>query len=214
MGATVRSRRIVVLCRRCHVPLTGPLDRLTDLSLISGADQSPFVPRGYFVASDGEFYARRNVVTNLGDRLRGRYHTDQRRLNGCCGPSGLDGMNWLCPEGHEVGTACSDCWVPHAMLFDRGSVLLRDGSRPLLIEPSWLLWNDGCVVKIARSVTRANAPSRLPILHDALVDAACDNEPILAHCREPGTHPHPCWVIALLLREARKARRAEVARRA
>jgi len=36
-------------------------------------------------------------------------------------------------------------------------------------------------------------------LHDALLDAGCDNEDILAHCRSEGPHVRGCWVVDLLL---------------
>lgn len=43
-----------------------------------------------------------------------RYHDDPRRVSGCCGPSGIDGVNTLCANGHEVATESSDCWTgPH-----------------------------------------------------------------------------------------------------
>lgn len=39
---------------------------------------------------------------------------------------------------------------------------------------------------------------RMPILADALMDADCNNEEILNHCRA-GTHCNGCWVIDLIL---------------
>jgi hypothetical protein len=39
----------------------------------------------------------------------------------------------------------------------------------------------------------------MPILADALQDAGCENEDILAHCREPGPHVRGCWAIDLVL---------------
>ena len=67
------------------------------------------------------------------------------------------------------------------------------------IEPSWLGWNDGTVVKIARGIFDGQAFDRLPILHDALIDAGCDNQDILDHLREPGQHTTRCWVVDLIL---------------
>ena len=40
---------------------------------------------------------------------------------------------------------------------------------------------------------------RLPILADALIDAGCDDEQILEHCRAPGPHVRGCWVVDLVL---------------
>ena len=35
----------------------------------------------------------------------------------------------------------------------------------------------------------------------ALMDAGCDNEEILAHCRSAGPHVRGCWVVDLLLQK-------------
>jgi hypothetical protein len=39
----------------------------------------------------------------------------------------------------------------------------------------------------------------MPVLHDALLDAGCDNPDILDHCKGPGPHVRGCWVLDLLL---------------
>src|SRR5262249_39741414 len=67
------------------------------------------------------------------------------------------------------------------------------------VEQSWLRWNDGTVPRIAQGIYEERAFDRLPILHDALLDAGCDNERILAHCRATDGHVRGCWVIDLLL---------------
>jgi hypothetical protein len=41
--------------------------------------------------------------------------------------------------------------------------------------------------------------NRLPIMADALMDAGCDSEEILGHCRGAGPHVLGCWVVDLLL---------------
>jgi hypothetical protein len=40
---------------------------------------------------------------------------------------------------------------------------------------------------------------RLAVLADALEEAGCDNDDILAHLRGPGPHVRGCWVVDLLL---------------
>jgi hypothetical protein len=52
---------------------------------------------------------------------------------------------------------------------------------------------------IAQGIYAGRAFDRLPILHDALLDAGCDDEAILSHCRCEGPHVRGCWVIDLLL---------------
>jgi hypothetical protein len=77
---------------------------------------------------------------------------------------------------------------------------LFDGPRtPRRIDPAWFRWNGAAVAKIARDIYEENCFEELPILADALEDAGCADEDILAHCREPGGHVRGCWVIDLLL---------------
>jgi hypothetical protein len=71
--------------------------------------------------------------------------------------------------------------------------------RPAILDPYWLRWNDGAVPKIAQGIYAERAFDRLPILADALLDAGCDNEDILDHCRSDGPHVRGCWVIDIIL---------------
>lgn len=40
---------------------------------------------------------------------------------------------------------------------------------------------------------------RMNILADALLDAGCDNEEMIAHCRSSVSHVRGCWVVDLIL---------------
>ena len=71
--------------------------------------------------------------------------------------------------------------------------------RPVAVDPSWLAWNDGTVVKLAQGIYDDRAFDRLPILADAVEEAGCNDPHILAHCREPGQHVRGCWAVDLLL---------------
>jgi hypothetical protein len=71
--------------------------------------------------------------------------------------------------------------------------------RPVSLDPAWLRWNDGTVVKLARGIYDEQALDRLPILADALEEAGCSNPEVLSHCRGPGPHVRGCWVLDLLL---------------
>jgi hypothetical protein len=82
--------------------------------------------------------------------------------------------------------------------------LLRDifGSSPfcrLSVPAPWLEWDDGTVPKIVQAIYDERRFSDLPILADALEDAGCADETILAHCRNGGEHVRGCWVVDLLL---------------
>jgi hypothetical protein len=70
--------------------------------------------------------------------------------------------------------------------------------RPRSIEPCWLAWGDGTVVKLAKAIYDDRAFGRLPVLADTLEDAGCRDADILGHCRGPGPHVRGCWVVDLL----------------
>ena len=64
----------------------------------------------------------------------------------------------------------------------------------------WLRWNDGTVPRIAEAIYDGSIGwQHHLILHDALLDAGCDDEGILEHCRGKGPHVRGCWVIDLML---------------
>ena len=55
------------------------------------------------------------------------------------------------------------------------------------------------VLDQARVIYEEHAFERLPILGDALVDAGCENEELLAHCRNGRLHFRGCWVVDSIL---------------
>jgi hypothetical protein len=70
---------------------------------------------------------------------------------------------------------------------------------PVRLCPDVLAWNDCAVPRIAQGIYEERAFDRLPILHDALLDAGCNDEPILSHCYSVGPHVRGCWVVDLIL---------------
>lgn len=78
--------------------------------------------------------------------------------------------------------------------------LLRDiaGSpfRPPQFSPSW---RTSTVVALAAQMYETRDFSTMPILGDALQDAACDNDEVLNHCRAQSVHVRGCWVVDLVL---------------
>jgi hypothetical protein len=68
--------------------------------------------------------------------------------------------------------------------------------RPVALDPRWLSCT---VVDFARAIYDERAFDQMPVLADALVDAGCDNEEIIAHCLSKGPHVRGCWVVDLLL---------------
>ncbi|VTR93446.1 Uncharacterized protein OS=Sorangium cellulosum (strain So ce56) GN=sce5710 PE=4 SV=1 [Gemmata massiliana] len=61
-----------------------------------------------------------------------------------------------------------------------------------------LTWLTSTVRALAEGIYQDRAFDRMPILADALQDAECDNEDILAHCRGSAPHVRGCWVVDLL----------------
>jgi hypothetical protein len=106
------------------------------------------------------------------------------------GPPGMEG-GWL-PYGSATGGSA----VPQ----DEQWCLLPT-PRNVALRPEWVIWNDGVVRRIAEGIYTDGAFDRLPILADALLDAGCDDEALLAHCRGDGPHVRGCWVVDLILRQ-------------
>jgi hypothetical protein len=76
--------------------------------------------------------------------------------------------------------------------------------RPATIDPAWLRWSNGTVATMARVIYDAGRLEELPFLADALTDAGCGDEAILAHfrCPEGEEHPRGCWLLDALLHRA------------
>jgi hypothetical protein len=78
--------------------------------------------------------------------------------------------------------------------------LFRFPSHPFVIfDPSWLHWQHGLVVQMARTIYADYRFHELPILADALEEAGCENREVLDHCRTQPVHVRGCWVIDHLL---------------
>src|SRR5690348_18017614 len=87
------------------------------------------------------------------------------------------------------------------------SRLLRDiFGNPFRPTPAilgaWRTWNGSCVVRVAQAIYEERAFELTPVLHDALLDAGCDDDAILAHCQTSEGHVRGCWVVDLLLQSA------------
>jgi hypothetical protein len=61
-------------------------------------------------------------------------------------------------------------------------------------------WRTSTVRDLAQVIYNDGADDRLPILADALMDAGCDSDDVLAHCRDlKQVHVRGCWVVDLVL---------------
>jgi hypothetical protein len=71
--------------------------------------------------------------------------------------------------------------------------------RPVAVQPSWVQWKDGTILRLAQRIYDDKRFTDLPILADALEEAGCTDADILAHCRSGGQHVRGCWVVDMLL---------------
>jgi hypothetical protein len=80
------------------------------------------------------------------------------------------------------------------------AALLRDifGNpfRPVTFDPRW---RTSDVVGLAQAIYDDKAFERMPILADALMDAGCEDEQVIGHCRGDGPYVRGCWVVDLVL---------------
>jgi hypothetical protein len=90
--------------------------------------------------------------------------------------------------------------VAHLVEAAAQSDLVRDifGNpfRPVAFDPRW---RTSDVVGLAQAIYDDKAFERMPILADALMDAGCEDEQIIGHCRGKGPHVRGCWVVDLVL---------------
>lgn len=71
-----------------------------------------------------------------------------------------------------------------------------DPFTPTRFDPAW---RTEVVTGIANGVYSDRTFGVLPVLADALQDAGCDSDPILAHLRGFGPHTRGCWALDLIL---------------
>jgi hypothetical protein len=101
---------------------------------------------------------------------------------------------------HQQGVTFGAFAEAKALEQEHEAAVLRDlvgpAFAPVALEPGWRRPD---VTALAQGVYEERAFDRLPILADALMDAGCDREVVLAHCRGAGPHVRGCWVVDLLL---------------
>lgn len=67
---------------------------------------------------------------------------------------------------------------------------------PVGFDPGW---RTEAAVALARQLYESGEFGAMPILGDALQDAGCETNDILAHCHGPGPHARGCWVADMVL---------------
>ncbi|MDP5277210.1 hypothetical protein [Chengkuizengella axinellae] len=110
-----------LICKRCEIEISKQITELQDLKLLSKNNDKDYIPEGYFLQDSGKDNSTNTssfIIINVKDLINSKYHSNTRRLNGCCGYDGLDGVNRVCINNHEIGTEKSDCWMPHYLTLN------------------------------------------------------------------------------------------------
>ena len=158
------------------------LRRYTDLMGAEGWTLTPAVP--WRAIELGELWADGKV----GDE----------EILAYCGPT-ADRLTPLLPRALEAFESCVEICRYYCTLQIPSSLLCEafgNPFRPVTFSPEW---RTDTAVLLARTMYDAREFSAMPILADALQDAGCDSDDILAHCRGPGPHVRGCWVVDLVL---------------
>jgi hypothetical protein len=101
-----------------------------------------------------------------------------------------------------VVEAAREAYVARARwseLFVQADILRDIFGNPFNHVPFSPSWRSEAVVGLARGLAEEGAYDRLPVLADALEDAACADPQVLAHSRGPGPHVRGCWVVDMVL---------------
>ncbi|WP_276357679.1 hypothetical protein [Cohnella caldifontis] len=102
---------------------------MDDKLQLNEEDEQDYLPRGHYLIDDGHYYNEKSkgkFLINKIDLLNCEFRWDTKRLNGCCGADGCDGINQVCINKHEIGTLRSDCWMPHAVVLEPANVKMNE----------------------------------------------------------------------------------------
>jgi hypothetical protein len=75
--------------------------------------------------------------------------------------------------------------------------LVASASASLPADPAWLTWNNGTVRQLAHRIRESGETVLLPVLADALEEAGCTEQVLLARCRNPD-NDDLTWLVELL----------------
>ena len=116
-------KTIRLYCKTCNAKLTDDLteESSTTLRFEDGVDM---IAKNKFSITNHENIGKEIVIAI--DAYFLKNHKNCNRFSGCCGSSGLDGMNKTCVNGHEVATEVSDCWTPHYMKINLDKVTSKE----------------------------------------------------------------------------------------
>jgi hypothetical protein len=117
---------------------------------------------------------------------------DRYELEGCGRDDELWARECACYDAGGTPDGGPDIPVKCALVRD----IFGNPFRPVTLDPSW---RTATVTSLGQAIYDQHAFDRMPILADALEDAGCTNQDILAHCRHPGEHCRGCWAVDVIL---------------
>jgi hypothetical protein len=127
---------------------------------------------------------RRTVVPTVRDALQAEFLIT---LNAARAHMGLTRAHEIARKGLPRAQAVVCGWLRD---------IAGNPFRPVAFDPRW---RTGDVTGLARAIHEDRAFDRLRLLADALMDAGCADETVLAHCHSDGPHGRGCWVVDLAL---------------
>lgn len=113
-----------VYCKKCKIEITNELKEIVDTSILEFIEKTDYIPKSHYVLGKCSKFQNK-IIVNKKDLVDIRYHQDTSRIQGCCGVDGLQGINLVCENNHEIGTEQSDCWMPHLVMLESNLTIIN-----------------------------------------------------------------------------------------
>ncbi|WP_272149249.1 hypothetical protein [Tenacibaculum aiptasiae] len=114
-------------CKKCNYLLVEGLVKAINKEVIY-ADEYDLIPIGKYIINNNIWNFENLEITYLlnVNNINLKNHYNHTKMQGCCGPSGVDGLNQLCPKcKQEVGVLVADCYTPYFIGIDKNKVSER-----------------------------------------------------------------------------------------
>ena len=111
-------------CKKCNTILVEGLTEANNREIIY-SDECDLVPKGKYIINN-DIWNFENLTIEYLIHIKSiklKDHTNSYRLQGCCGPTGCDGLNQLCPTCNiEIGVLVADCFTPHFVGLEKSKI--------------------------------------------------------------------------------------------
>ena len=111
-------------CKKCNYLLVERLKKAQNKEVID-VDEYDLIPIGkYIIISDIWNFGILEIIYLINaNSIDLNDHYKHTKMQGCCGPSGADGLNQLCPKcSQEIGVSVADCYTPCFIGIDKNKV--------------------------------------------------------------------------------------------